>query len=46
MTKCKSATESVEAASKKAGRRNGLQQKLKFQYSSFAHWKKDSAIWA
>ena len=30
---------------KKAGRRNGLQQKLKFQCSSFAHWKKDSAIW-
>lgn len=26
MTKCKSATESAEAASKKAGRRNGLQQ--------------------
>ena len=35
----------AEAASKKAGRRNGLQQKLKFQCSSFAHWKKDSAIW-
>ena len=40
MTKCKSATESAEAASKKAGRRNGLQQKLKFQCSSFAHWKR------
>ena len=26
MTKCKSATESAEAALKKAGRRNGLQQ--------------------
>ena len=40
MTKCKSATESVEAASKKAGRRNGLQQKLKFQCSSFAQLEK------
>ena len=40
MTKCKSATESAESASKKAGRRNGLQQKLKFQCSSFAHWKR------